>query len=87
MEYADSRAMGIVCKDERIRKRPLEVQVLYNSRLRVLCLTQGNLRSKVQAAIFRKHMATFGKLWRKSGPWMYGVTPSAVERLAINAPT
>lgn len=80
---ADDRGWAVACKDDRIRRRPLEKQALYNSHLRVLCLTDGHLRREEQAERFRANMEGFDRLWRRPGPWVYGVHADRVEHLRI----
>ena len=81
--FADDRGMAVACKDDRIRRRPLEKQALFYSSLRVLCLTNGHLRSEQQADCFRRNLAPIGRLWSQPGPWVYGVQETKVERLRI----
>jgi hypothetical protein len=86
IEVADVNGFAVACKDDRIRSRPLEKRALFYSRLRVLCLTDGHLRSSEQAERFRVNLERIERLWRTEGPWVYGVHANRLERLKLYDP-
>lgn len=84
--FADERGLAVVCKDDRIRQRPLEKRALFYSRLRVLCLTNGHLGRAEQAERFRANLDPIQALWRRQGPWVYSVLPDGLKRLQLYPP-
>jgi predicted nuclease of predicted toxin-antitoxin system len=83
IHYADDHNMVVACKDDRIRRRPLEKRALFYSSLRVLCLTNGHLRREQQAACFRHNIDGIVRQLRHPGPWVLGVQESRVQVLRI----
>lgn len=88
IRFADDHDWVVACKDDRIRYNQLEKHALYMSRLRLLCLTSGQLKSAVQAEYFRSNLGRFAKLWQSDGhrPWVYAVRKDSIERLRIEPP-
>lgn len=84
MSWADERDMVVLCKDQRIRRNSAEKYALARSRLRVVCLTTGRLRSAEQQRLFLEHMPALERLWdMPERPWFYGISPSGLRRLGI----
>lgn len=83
IHYADEHQFVVACKDDRIRRRPLEKRALYYSQLRVLCLTNGNLRREAQAACFTTNVDAILRQLRRPGPWVLGVREAGVGLLRI----
>ena len=75
------RGMGAATKDQRIRRRPLELEAMLKGGLRVVCLSRGDLNSRQQADAFRARMRDIDNAWLEAGPWMRTVTPSALLRV------
>lgn len=80
---ADANDWIVATKDDRIRRRPAEREALLASKLRVFCLTSGNLRSADQVARFRTNLAAIAAAIDEPGPWIRGVYVDRVERLKI----
>lgn len=83
IRYADAQGMLVACKDDRIRRRPLEKQALYYSSLRVVCLTNGHLRRAEQAACFVTNVGAIGAQLRREGPWVLGIHLTGASLLRI----
>lgn len=72
MTRADAEGWISVCKDDKIRYRPGERNLMSQGRLRVFCLTNGNLTRDEMAGWFAQ--AHHGLLAQapQAGPWMLG---------------
>lgn len=86
IEHADEHGLVVACKDDRIRRRPLEKRALYYSSLRVLCLTNGHLARDRQAACFRDNIVAIERHLQRPGPWVLGVYESSVSLLRLYPP-
>jgi predicted nuclease of predicted toxin-antitoxin system len=76
--------MVVAHKDARIRYRPAERQAVISSKLRLLCLTSGNLRADEQVECFRSNLKAIERMWSKPGPWILAVRRGGVEELLLN---
>lgn len=83
IQYADERGLVVACKDDRIRRRPLEKRALFYSSLRVICLTNGHLRRDQQAACFVDNVEAITRQLRRHGPWVLGLHQSGSGLLRI----
>ena len=70
----------VLCKDDRIRRRPAERDALIEGRVRVFCLTNANLGFAEQAAYFVTNRFRI-QAARKPGPYLYGIYKDAITRL------
>jgi len=69
-------------KDGRIRRRPLELQALKASGLRVFCLTSGNLSSAEQAEAFSAAVKRITRIALENrGPFFARVTANSDVKL------
>jgi PIN like domain len=71
----------VLCKDERIRRRPAERDALIEGRVRVFCLTNANLSFADQAGYFMTNRFRIIQAARKPGPYLYGVYKDSIARL------
>ena len=83
MRDADTAGWVVVCKDDRIRRRPAERNLLATSSLRVFCLVNGNLTGDLQVARFAAVHDAMVRQAMAPGPWMYGVYSGRIEALKI----
>ncbi|WP_265521302.1 hypothetical protein [Oerskovia flava] len=88
IELADDNGMVVVCKDNKIRTNPLERQALFNSSIRVFCLTNGHLGVAEQAERFEQNMTRIRRRLRTQGgrPWVYAVHATELRRLHLYQP-
>ena len=70
-------------KDARIRYRPAERQAVLQAKLRMLCLTSGNMTAQDQVECFRQNMAAIEKWWPIPGPWIIAVRRTGIEELPL----
>lgn len=63
----------VLLKDDRVRRRPAELETLTEARLRVFCLTNANLRAGEQAERFQSNLNRIVQRAAKPGPFIYGV--------------
>jgi hypothetical protein len=68
------RGWVLLTKDKDIRRRPLEIEAILNSRVRAFVLTASGLRREEQADIFLKAMPKIHRVCRRRGPFVYNVT-------------
>jgi hypothetical protein len=71
----------VLCKDDRIRRRPAERDALIEGRVRAFCLTNANLPFAEQAEYFVTNRHRILQASRKPGPYLYGVYKNHIERL------
>ena len=71
----------VLCKDDRIRRRPAERDALIEGKVRVFCLTNANLGFAEQAVYFMANRHRIAQVARKPGPYLYGVYKDTVKRL------
>jgi PIN like domain len=83
IRYADAHGMVVACKDDRIRRRPLEKREFFYSNLRVVCLTDGHLRRAEQSACSVENVEAIVAHLRREGPWVVGIHRSGVGLLRI----
>jgi len=79
----ESGRLGLVVahKDARIRYRPAGKQAVIAARLRLLCLTSGNLTADEQVQRFRVNLPAIERWWDKPGPWILAVRRTGVQGL------
>ena len=71
----------VLLKDDRVRRRPAELEALVEARLRVFCLTNANLRGEEQAERFRSNLGRIVQRAAKPGPFIDGVYADGLRRL------
>lgn len=71
----------VLTKDDRIRRRPAELDAMTAAGVRVFCLTSAGLRGEEQAARFVNNRFRIIQRARKPGPYIYGVYENALRRL------
>jgi PIN like domain len=81
IRLAAQRDWIVLCKDDRIRRRPAERDALIEGRVRAFCLTNANLGFEVQAAYFTANHHRILLAARKPGPYLYGVNRDSIKRL------
>jgi hypothetical protein len=62
------RGWIVLTKDQRIRRRPHELQALKVAKVRAFVLTSQHLRGEEMAAIFVKHLRRIERLARREAP-------------------
>jgi hypothetical protein len=70
-------------KDERIRYRAAERDVLVAHWVKAFCLTSGNLRAAEMAAQFLAAMDQIADACALPGPFLYAVSGSGLRRLGL----
>jgi len=63
----------VLLKDDRIRRRPAELEALVDARVRAFCLTNAQLRGDEQAVRFTSNINRIVQRARQPGPYVYGV--------------
>ncbi|HEY1618942.1 MAG TPA: hypothetical protein VGG25_15070, partial [Streptosporangiaceae bacterium] len=71
----------VLCKDDRIRRRPAERDALIQGKVRVFCLTNANLAFADQAAYFMTNRHRIIQTAVKPGPYLYGVYRDGIKKL------
>jgi hypothetical protein len=71
----------VLCRDDRIRRRPAERDALIEGRVRVFCLTNANLPFADQAAYFMVNRHRIIQAAVKPGPYLYGVYKDGIKKL------
>jgi hypothetical protein len=81
IRLAAQRGWIVLCKDDRIRRRPAERDALTEGNVRAFCLTNANLGFAEQAAYFTANRHRILQVVRKPGPYLYGVYKDGIKKL------
>ncbi len=68
-------------KDDRIRRRPAEIDALRDAGVRAFCLTNANLRAEEQSERFVENRHRMIQRAAKPGPFIDGVYAHGLRRL------
>ena len=68
-------------KDDRIRRRPAEIEALRAADVRAFCLTNANLRAEQQSERFVENRHRMIQRAAKPGPFIDGVYAHGLRRL------
>lgn len=71
----------VLMKDDAIRRRPSERDVLEAANVRAFCLTNAQLRASEQSARFVGNIERILRQAEKPGPYIYGVYDGYIKRL------
>jgi len=71
----------VLMKDDAIRRRPSERDVLAAAKVRAFCLTNAQLRAADQSARFAGNIRRILRQAEKPGPYIYGVYDGYIKRL------
>lgn len=71
----------VLLKDDRVRRRPAELDALVGARVRAFCLTNAGLRGEEQAVRFNSNLNRIVQRAHKPGPYVYGVYSDGLRRL------
>jgi len=71
----------VLMKDDAIRRRPSERDVLKAAQVRAFCLTNAQLRASEQSARFVGNIERILRQAEKPGPYIYGVYDGYIKRL------
>jgi hypothetical protein len=81
LALAGDRGWVVLCKDDRIRRRPAELQALADGKVRLFCLTNAQLTFSDQAEFFLVNRNRIIQASRKPGPYVYGVYRDRIAKL------
>lgn len=70
-------------KDERIRRRSAERAAIRASKAQCFCLANANLKADEMARRYVANLAAIARASTQSGPFLYAVHASRIERLKI----
>jgi hypothetical protein len=71
----------VLMKDDAIRRRPSERDVLAAANVRAFCLTNAQLRASEQTARFVGNIERILRQTEKPGPYIFGVFDGYIKRL------
>lgn len=81
IHYASDHNLAVLCKDDWIRRRRVELDALVRGRVRAFCLTNGNLTFREQADRFVTHRFRIIQRAGRPGPFVDGVYADGIRRL------
>jgi hypothetical protein len=81
IRLASERGWIVLCKDDRIRRRPAERDALIQGNVQVFCLTNANLGFADQAGYFMTNRHRIIQAASKPGPYLYGVYKDTIKKL------
>ena len=84
LALAGSQGWPVLMKDERIRYRAAERDVLVANGVNAFCLTSGNLRAAEMAAQFLAAMVQLAVACGQPGPFLYAVSARGLRRLDLS---
>ncbi len=83
MSRADHEGWVAVCKDDRIRTRPGERQLMSGGTLRVFRLANGNLLRAAMVDRFHSNLDAMLAQAEMPGPWLFAVYTHHIERMKL----
>lgn len=83
MSLCDQEGWVAVCKDDRIRTRDGERQLLSRGTLRVFCLANGQLKRDVMVEHFTANLGAMLAQADEPGPWLFAVYTSKITRMKL----
>jgi uncharacterized protein with PIN domain len=81
LALAGERAWVVLTKDDAIRRRAAELEVVERHAVRMFCLTKANLRGDEQRDRFITNINRIVQRSKKAGPWICGVYENSVVRI------
>jgi hypothetical protein len=81
LALAGERGWVVLMKDDRIRRRPAEIEALRVAGIRAFCLTNANLRAEEQSERFVDNRHRMIQRAAKLGPFIDGVYAHGLRRL------
>jgi hypothetical protein len=81
LALAGERGFVVLCKDDRIRRRPAELKALTGGKVRQFCLTNATLTFAEQAEWLLANRYRIIRPSRKPGPYVYGVYNDKIDKL------
>lgn len=81
LEEAGRRGWVVLTKDERIRRRPMEIEALRRAGARVFCIVNANLRAEEQVARFLANLNRITQASMHPGPYVCAVHKTSVKRI------
>jgi len=84
IKVAGGSGMVVAHKDPHIRRRPAERRAAIDAKLRMLCLTNGNLVTEQQVDYFRRNLKAIEPWWSKPGPWILAIRRDGVAELSLD---
>lgn len=83
LAHAGSRGWPVLMKDERIRYRSAEREVVVAFGVRAFCRTNGNLRAAEMAAQYLDAIDGIAEACRRPGPFLYAVSHTGIRRVEL----
>ncbi len=81
LAFAGEHGWVVLMKDDRIRRRPAEIEALRIAGVRAFCLTNANLRAVEQSERFVANRHRIIQRAVKPGPFIDGVYAHGLKRL------
>jgi hypothetical protein len=79
LAMAGARRFVVLMKDQKIRRRELELNALVDAHVRAFVLTQGAVTADAHIETMLTHQHRILQRCRQDGPFIYGVHPSGVR--------
>lgn len=83
LELVGSRGWVVLMKDTRIRYNPAEREAVKRYSVQAFCLSNQNLTAATMAARFLDNLDAMKEAATTTGPFIYAVHETRIERLAI----
>ena len=78
---AGARGWIVLAKDERIRRRPAELEAIASAQVKAFYLTAGGVTGEQQARILLAHIHRIIQRASKRGPMVWAVSESGLRRV------
>lgn len=81
LQRAGEQGWIVLCKDDAIRRNPLELEIVRRFAVKIFCLTTARLTGDMQRDRIVGHIYRILQMARKKGPYVYGIYESGLRRL------
>lgn len=86
LQDAGQREWLVLTKDDRIRRRPAELDAIVRFGVRVACLTNASLTGPQQVQRIMANINRIDQRWLKPGPWIVAVHERSLTQIWPAAP-
>ena len=83
LRYCGERGLLVLTKDDRIRRRPLELEAVKRFGVKVGCLTSASLTGPQQVQRIMANINRIEQRWRRPGPWIVAIHEHSLTQIVI----
>lgn len=83
LRLAGERGWAVLMKDDRIRRRPVEIAALRDAKVHAFCIANANLRFHEQAELFLRHEAHILARCAEPGPTLDSLNKGGIRPILL----